>query len=103
MDVESILANLKELTSSFVKGERNRRQTVRELHARINPDDIFDMPDSEPQKEFITEVYVSLDNLATEDFAPSIEEMQYFAECFEGKRTFSQEEVRQFTVGPFKD
>jgi hypothetical protein len=55
------------------------------------------MPDSVTQKDFITEVYVSLDNLATEDFAPSLEEIKYFADCFEGKRVFSREEVRRFT------
>lgn len=103
MDTESILKILKELTLDFVNGEKNRKQTVRALRERIDPDDVYNMPDSEPQKDFITEVYVSLDNLTNEEFAPSPEEMRYFAECFEGKRTFSREEVREFTVGPYRD
>jgi hypothetical protein len=102
IDIDSIVAILQELTLDFVSGKRNRPATVSELHARIDPDDIYKMPDSVPQKAFITEVYVSLDNLVNEDFAPSFEEMQYFMECFEGKRIFSQEEVRNFTVGPFE-
>jgi hypothetical protein len=55
------------------------------------------------RRNFITEVYVSLDNLVTEDFAPSLAEIRYFAECFEGKRTFSREEVREFEIGSLRN
>jgi hypothetical protein len=101
MDVNTILSILKELTLDFVNGKRNRQQTVEELHKQIDPDDIYKMDDN-PQKDFISEVYVSLDNLTQEGFAPSLAEIKYFAECFEGKRTFSQEEVRKFPIGSFE-
>jgi len=102
MDIETILNNLKELTLDLVAAKRNRQETVDELRRRINPDDVYNLPASEPQKNFITEVYVSLDNLVTEDFAPSLAEIRYLAECFEGKRTFSREEVREFEIGSFE-
>jgi hypothetical protein len=102
MDVITILSILKELTLDFVNGKRNRQQTVEELRKQIDPDDIYKMDDN-PQKDFITEVYVSLDNLTQEGFAPSLAEINYFAECFEGKRTFSQEEVRKFPIGSFEN
>jgi hypothetical protein len=101
MDTEKILADLKELTLDFVAEKRSRGETVRELHSRINPDEVYDMDENDPNRDFITEVYVSLDNLVTEDFAPSRAEIQYFADCFEGKKTFSREEVRKFAVGPY--
>jgi hypothetical protein len=102
MDAETILSILKELTLDFVNGKRNRSNTVIALHERINPDDIYKMADTIPQKDFITEVYVSLDNLTEEGFAPSLAEMNYFAECFEGQRTFSREEVRKFPIGSYE-
>ncbi len=101
MEINNILSILEELTFDFINGKRNRIQTVRELRTRIDPDDIYEMPDSITQKGFITEIYVSLDNLTTEGFTPSLEEIKYFAECFEGQRVFSREEVRQFTIGHF--
>jgi hypothetical protein len=99
VDVEIILAILKELTLDFVKKKRNRQQTVIALHERINPDDIYNMDNNLPQRCFLTEIYVSLDNLTEEGFAPSLAEMKYFAEIFEGQRIFSQEEVREFPIG----
>lgn len=102
MEINSILENLKELTLDFVNGKRDRNETVMELHKRINPDDIYSMADSIPQRQFITEVYVSLESLTEEGFATSPAEMKYLAECFEGKRTYSQEEVRKFTIGSFE-
>ncbi len=102
MDAENILKNLKELTIDFVNGKRNRRDTVNELHKRIDSNDVYNMSDSIPMKAFITEVFVSLDSLVEEGFAPSLAEMEYFAECFEGKRTFSREEVRKFPIGSFE-
>jgi hypothetical protein len=102
MDTDAIIAILKELTLDFFNGQRNRADTVVELHQRIDPEDIFKMDESHPQRQFITEVYVSLDHLTEEGFATSPAEMQYLAECFEGKRTFSQEEVRNFPIGPFE-
>jgi hypothetical protein len=102
VDIETILANLKELTLDFVDGQRTRIETVLELNKRIDPDEIYDMADSVPRKNFITEVFVSLNSLTEEGFATSFAEMKYFAECFEGKRTFSQEEVRNFPIGPFE-
>jgi hypothetical protein len=103
MDVNSILANLKELTLDFVNGKRNRRETVSEVQKRFDPEEIYDMADMVPEKAFITEVFVSLNSLTEEGFAPSLAEMKYFAECFEGKRVFSQEEVRNFPIGDFEN
>jgi hypothetical protein len=103
MNIDDILAILKALTLDFVIGTRSRKETVEELHKRIDPAEIYDMPDSVQQKAFITEVFVSLDNLITADFAPSFAEMKYFAECFEGKRSFSREEVRRFPIGSFEN
>ncbi len=102
MDVDSIYSTLKDLTIDLVHGQRNRQQTVNALHERINPSDIYNMDNSHPQRDFITEVFVSLDNLTEEGFAPSLAEMRYFAECFEGKRTFSQQEVRKFPIGSYE-
>jgi hypothetical protein len=102
MDIETILANLKELTLDFVEGQRTRIETVLELNKRIDPNEIYGLDESIPQNNFITEVFVSLNSLTEEGFATSFAEMQYFAECFEGKRTFSQEEVRKFPIGPFE-
>jgi hypothetical protein len=102
MDIDSILAILKELTLDFVNGKGNREETVKELRRRIKPEAIYKMPENVPDKEFIREVYVSLDNLTEEGFAPSVAEIKYFAECFEGQRQFSQEEVRKFPIGSFE-
>jgi hypothetical protein len=102
MEIPEILNNLKELTLDFVDGKRTRQTTVEELHRRINGDDIFKMDASNPQMKFIIEIYVSLDHLTEEGFATSTAEMRYLAECFEGARTFSQEEVRKFPIGDFE-
>lgn len=91
------------MTLDFVGGKRNRRETVQELNQRINPDEVYKMPDNIPERLFITEVFVSLNNLTEEGFATSRQEMVYFAECFEGKRAFNRDEIRRFTVGPFEN
>jgi hypothetical protein len=103
LDTNTIISELRELTSDFVKGKRNRQETVDELNRRINPTEIYDMPDTIPERLFITEVFVSLNSLAEEGFATSRQEMEYIAECFEGKRTFEIEEIRRFTVGPYEN
>jgi hypothetical protein len=103
MDVNTILANLKELTLDFVNGKRNRQDTLIELNQRLDPEEIYKMGDNVPEKAFITEVFVSLNSLTEESFAPSLAEMQYFAECFEGKRVFSREEVRNFPIGDYEN
>jgi hypothetical protein len=100
LDIASILENLKELTLDLAAGKRKRAETVTELHRRIEANLVYDMDEKEPQREFITQVYVSLDNLTDEDFPPTQAEMQYFTECFEGKRVFSLAEVRQFELVP---
>jgi hypothetical protein len=100
LDIASILENLKELTLDLAAGKRKRAETVTELHSRIEANLVYDMDEKEAQREFITQVYVSLDNLTDEDFPPSMAEMQYFVECFEGKRSFSLAEVRQFELVP---
>ena len=103
MDTETIISILKGLTLDFVNRLKNRKQTVAELLQRIDSKEIFDMPESVPEKEFITQVYVSLSALREEGCATSREEMEYYAEVFEGKRQFVQEEVRRFNVGPFEN
>ena len=100
MDIAGILANLKELTLDLAAGKRNRADTVTELHRRIEADLVYDMDATEAQRDFITQVYVSLDNLITDDFPPSEAEMKYFAECFEGQREFKLAEVREFELVP---
>ena len=103
MDTNQILEILKELTLDFVNNKRGRQETVRLLHEKIDENEVYQMDQKESQRDFITEVFVSLDNLTNTEFAPSLEEMKYFAECFEGKRVFYQPEVRKFEVGSFKD
>jgi hypothetical protein len=102
MDTVTILADLKELTLALVEGKRTRQDTVEELYKRIDPDSVYKMKPDEPQADFITEVCVSLEHLTEEGFATSPAEIQYFAECFEGKRIFSREEVRKFPIGDFE-
>jgi hypothetical protein len=102
METEKILDIIKELTLDFVNGKRNRDNTVQELRRRINPTDIYRMPETVAYRTLITEVYVSLDNLIEEGFAPSVAEIKYLAECLEGKRGFSQAEVREFPIGAFE-
>jgi hypothetical protein len=36
------------------------------------------------------------------DIEKALAEVRYLAECFEGKRTFSREEVRKFPIGDFE-
>jgi hypothetical protein len=103
MDITNILADLKELTLSLAAGKMTRQATVEELYKRIDPDSIYKMKADEPQADFITEVFVSLEHLTEEGFAPSLTEIQYFAECFEGKRIFSREDVRKFQIGDFEN
>lgn len=103
MDTNSVISELKGLTLDFVNGKRNRKDTVKELHDRIDPNEIYNMPENVPERLFITEVFVSLNNLTEEGFATSKEEMIYLAECFEGKREFKPEEIRLFTIGQFEN
>jgi hypothetical protein len=98
LDTTEILEILKELTLDLVAGKRQRAETVIELHRRINANLVYDMDEKEPQRELITQVYVSLENLIAEDFTPSPAEIKYFAECFEGTRDFKLSEVREFEV-----
>jgi hypothetical protein len=98
LNASEILENLKELTLDLAAGKRNRVDTVAELHRRIEANLVYDMNEKESQREFITQVFVSLDNLLDPDFPPSPAEMNYFAECFEGRREFKLEEVRQFEL-----
>lgn len=102
MDIEKALADLKELTLDRAFGKRTRQATVEELYKRIDPDSVYKMKPDEPQRDFITEVFVSLEHLTEEGFATSPTEVHYLAECFEGKRTFSREEVRKFPIGDFE-
>jgi hypothetical protein len=102
MDKDATLADLKELTLSLIAGKRTRQATVEELYKRIDADSVYKMKPDEPQADFITEVFVSLEHLTEEGFATSSAEIRYFAECFEGKREFSREEVRKFTIGDFE-
>jgi hypothetical protein len=102
LDKETILANLKELTLDLAKGRKTRQAAVEELYKRIDPDQVYKMKPDEPQADFITELYVSLEHLTEEGFATSPAEIQYFAECFEGQRSFSREEVRKFPIGDFE-
>lgn len=98
MNASEILETLKELTLDLAAGERNQADTVSELHSRIEANLVYDMDEKEPQRELITQVFVSLDNLLDPGFPPSTAEMKYFAECFEGRREFKLEEVRQFEL-----
>jgi hypothetical protein len=102
MDMEATLAALKELTLALAQGRRTRQSTVEELYKRIDADSVYKMKPDEPQADFITQLFVSLEHLTEEGFATSPAEIKYFAECFEGKRTFSQEEVRKFPIGNFE-
>jgi hypothetical protein len=103
MDTTIMLATLKELTLALAAGKRSRQTTVEELYKRIDPDSIYNMKADEPQADFITEVFISLEHLTEEGFAPSPAEIKYLAECFEGKRTFSREDVRKFTIGDYEN
>jgi hypothetical protein len=103
MDTATLLEILKELTLDFVNGKSSRAAAVKLLRERITEDSVYDLPASEKQRDLIIEAFVSLDNLTNEEFAPSLVEMRYFAEVFEGKRTFSQPELRRFPIGPFKN
>jgi hypothetical protein len=103
MDTAKILADLKELTLALASGKASRQTTVEELGKRIDPDSIYKMKPDDPQADFITEVFVSLEHLTEEGFAPSATEIRYFAECFEGKRTFCREDVRMFPIGDFEN
>ena len=98
MNASEILETLKELTLDLAAGKRNQVDTIAELHRRIDANLVYDMDEKEPQREFIFQVFVSLDNLLDPGFPPSPAEMNYFAECFEGKREFKLEEVRQFEL-----
>jgi hypothetical protein len=102
LDKETILAHLKEITLDLAKGRKTRQATVEELYKRIDPDLVYKMKPDEPQADFITELYVSLEHLTEVGFATSPAEIQYFADCFEGKRSFSREEVRKFPIGDFE-
>lgn len=102
MEKEAILAELKELTLALAEGRAARQATVEELDKRIDPETVFAMKPEEPQADFITEVFVSLQHLTEEGFATSPAEIQYLAECFKGTRTFSRAEVRNFTIGNFE-
>jgi hypothetical protein len=98
LNASAILETLKELTLDLAAGKNNQADTVTELHRRIEANLVYDMDEKEPQREFITQVFVSLDNLLDPGFPPSPAEMNYFAECFEGRREFKLEEVRQFEL-----
>jgi len=102
MDIASVQAALKELTLDMVNGKRNRQETVEELYKRVQPDEIYKLDESVPERDFIIDVTVSLEHLTEEGFAPSMAEIRYFAECFEGKRVFSREEVRRFPIGAYE-
>jgi hypothetical protein len=102
MDISEILQVLKELTLDLAAAKKSRLDTVIELHKKIEADAVYNLPESEPQREFIFQAFVSLDNLVTEGFATSPAEIQYYADCFSGKREFSLEEVRTFEVGDFE-
>jgi len=102
MNKEAILAALKELTLALAKSQMTRQAVVDELYKRVNPELVYALPPDEPQADFITELFVSLEHLTEAGFATSPAEIQYFAECFEGKRTFSREEVRNFSIGDFE-
>jgi hypothetical protein len=103
MDTAKILNDLKKLTLDLAAGKLTRQVAVEELYKRIDPNTIYKMKPDEPQADFITEVFVSLEHLTEEGFAPSKAEIQYFAECFEGKRTFRREDVRNFPIGDFEN
>jgi hypothetical protein len=102
MDIHGIQQALKQLTLNLAAGKKSRLDTVIELHQRIEADDVYSLTESEPQREFISQAFVSLDNLVTEGFATSPTEIQYLAQCFRGEREFSLEEVRTFEVGDFE-
>ncbi len=102
MDSTTILADLKDLTLTLASGKRTRKETVEELYKRVDPEVIFEMKPDQAQADFIIEVFVSLEHLTDEGFATSPAEIRYFAECFEGKRNFSREEVRKFPIGDFE-
>ncbi|HSW58475.1 MAG TPA: hypothetical protein VLH15_08745 [Dehalococcoidales bacterium] len=98
MDTKAALTDLQELTLDFVSGKRNAVETVQELHRRIDADSIYKMDEKEPQRDFITQVFVSLDNLLNRDFPPSAAELNYYAEVFAGQREFRLAEVREFEI-----
>ncbi len=103
MDTAGIWENLRVLTLDYVSGQKKAHEIVPELHRSIESALVYEMDEKEPRREFITQVYVSLDNLLNPDFPPSAEEMRYFAECFEGKREFKLAEVREFEIIPKVD
>jgi hypothetical protein len=102
LEIREILLQLKELTLELAAGKRRRSETVQELYKRIDPEVIFNLPADEAQRDFITQVFVSLENLTTEEFATSPAEINYYAEVFSGQRQFILAEVRQFEIGSFE-
>jgi len=102
MDIVKTLEDLKELTLQLAEGKISRLDTVIELHKRIDEEEVYNLSEGEAQREFIFQAFVSLDNLVTEGFATSPAEIQYYADCFSGKREFSLEEVRTFEVGDYE-
>jgi hypothetical protein len=103
MDIAATLQVLKELTLNLAAGKKSRLATVVELHQSLNPEEVYSLTESEPQREFISQAFVSLDNLVTEGFATSPAEIQYLAQCFRGERIFSLTEIRTFEVGDYEN
>jgi hypothetical protein len=98
MEIAEILKELKVLTLDYIADKRSAPATILELHRRIPESLVYDMDEKEAQREFITQVFVSLDNLLNDEFPPSSAELQYFAECFAGTRQFNLSEVREFKI-----
>jgi len=95
VEKREILQNLKELTLDFFEGRRTREETVHELYKRMSYPEDFD--EAADKDEFIQRVYWDLRHLTHEKpFETKIEEIQYFMECFEGKRTYSIEDWNNY-------
>jgi hypothetical protein len=103
MEISEILKELKTLTLDYFADKRSAPATILELHRRIPESLVYDMDEKEPQREFINQVFVSLDNLLNDEFPPSRAELQYFADCFAGTRQFSLGEVREFKIESKKE
>ena len=103
MNKEKAVEALKDLLNALSQGRMTRQEVVEELYKRIDPGEVYNLLPDEPQGDIISEAFVSLEHLTDEGFATSNAEILYLAECYEGKRKFSREEIRKFPIGNFEN
>jgi hypothetical protein len=95
MTLDEIKTVLNEVIDSFLEKKIDKDEVVRQLNIRLNPEEIYNL-----DNEFmVTDCYFAIKHLTEDGYETTLKELQYFRECFLGRRLYDLNEKNEYILG----